>query len=57
MFVSELWRIRGELLARERGGDIALAERSLDCALASGDAPAIEGGYCSGEPLRRARPL
>jgi hypothetical protein len=26
MFVSELWRIRGELVARERGGDTALAE-------------------------------
>jgi hypothetical protein len=33
MFVSELWRIRGELLARERGGDTALAERSLQTAL------------------------
>jgi hypothetical protein len=33
MFVSELWRIRGELLARERGGDVALAERSLQTAL------------------------
>jgi hypothetical protein len=29
MFVSELWRIRGELIARERGGDAALAERCL----------------------------
>jgi hypothetical protein len=33
MFVSELWRIRGELLARERGGDMALAESSLQTAL------------------------
>jgi hypothetical protein len=33
MFISELWRIRGELLARERGGDMALAERSLQTAL------------------------
>jgi hypothetical protein len=32
-FVSELWRIRGELVARERGGDAALAERSLQTAL------------------------
>jgi hypothetical protein len=29
IYVSELWRIRGELVARERGGDAALAERSL----------------------------
>jgi hypothetical protein len=33
MFVSELWRIRGEVVARERGGDTALAERSLQVAL------------------------
>ena len=33
MFVSELWRIRGELVARDRGGDTALAERSLQAAL------------------------
>ena len=33
MFVSELWRIRGELIARERGGDTALAEHSLQGAL------------------------
>ena len=33
MFVSELWRIRGELIARERGGDMALAEHSLQEAL------------------------
>jgi class 3 adenylate cyclase/ABC-type lipoprotein export system ATPase subunit len=33
MFVSELWRIRGELIARERGGDTALAERCLHEAL------------------------
>jgi hypothetical protein len=33
MFVSELWRIRGEAAARERGGDTALAERSLQAAL------------------------
>ena len=33
MFVSELWRIRGELTARERGGDMALAEHSLQEAL------------------------
>jgi class 3 adenylate cyclase/ABC-type transport system involved in cytochrome c biogenesis ATPase subunit len=33
MFVSELWRIRGELMARERGGDIAQAEHSLQEAL------------------------
>ena len=33
MFVSELWRIRGELVAREPGGDTALAERSLQAAL------------------------
>jgi class 3 adenylate cyclase len=33
MFVSELWRIRGELIARERGGDRVLAERSLQAAL------------------------
>jgi len=33
MFVSELWRIRGELIARERGGDTALAEHSLREAL------------------------
>jgi len=33
MFVSELWRIRGELVARERGGDRALAERFLQAAL------------------------
>jgi class 3 adenylate cyclase/ABC-type transport system involved in cytochrome c biogenesis ATPase subunit len=32
MFVSELWRIRGELIARERGGDRTLAERSLQAA-------------------------
>ena len=29
MFVSELWRIRGELIARERGGDMARAEHCL----------------------------
>jgi class 3 adenylate cyclase/ABC-type transport system involved in cytochrome c biogenesis ATPase subunit len=33
MFVSELWRIRGELMARERGGDMTLAEHSLQEAL------------------------
>ena len=33
MFVSELWRIRGELTSRERGGDMALAEHSLREAL------------------------
>ena len=33
MFVSELWRIRGELIARERGGDRTLAERCLQEAL------------------------
>ena len=33
MFVSELWRIRGELIARERGGDMALAEQSFQEAL------------------------
>ena len=33
MFVSELWRIRGELIARERGGDMALAEHCLQEAL------------------------
>jgi class 3 adenylate cyclase/ABC-type lipoprotein export system ATPase subunit len=33
MFVSELWRIRGELIAREREGDVALAEHSLQEAL------------------------
>jgi class 3 adenylate cyclase/ABC-type transport system involved in cytochrome c biogenesis ATPase subunit len=33
MFVSELWRIRGELVARERNGDAALAEHSLQEAL------------------------
>jgi class 3 adenylate cyclase len=33
MFVSELWRMRGELMARERGGDIVLAEHSLQEAL------------------------
>jgi len=33
MFVSELWRIRGEVVARKRGGDTALAERSLQAAL------------------------
>jgi class 3 adenylate cyclase len=33
MFVSELWRIRGELIARERGGDAAEAEHSLKTAL------------------------
>jgi hypothetical protein len=33
MFVSELWRIRGELIARERGGDMAFAESSLQEAL------------------------
>jgi hypothetical protein len=33
MFVSELWRIRGELVARERGGDTALAELHLQAAL------------------------
>ena len=33
MFVSELWRIRGELTLRERGNDTALAERSLQAAL------------------------
>lgn len=33
MFVSELWRIRGELIARERGGDETLAERCLQEAL------------------------
>jgi hypothetical protein len=32
-FVSELWRIRDELVARERGGDRALAEHSLQGAL------------------------
>ena len=32
MFVSELWRIRGELVARKRGGDTALAERHLQTA-------------------------
>src|SRR5262249_49336673 len=35
MFVSELWRIRGELIARERGGDTALAEHSLQQACKS----------------------
>jgi hypothetical protein len=33
MFVSELWRIRGEVTLRERGNDAALAERSLQTAL------------------------
>ena len=33
MFVSELWRIRGELVARGHGGDTALAEHSLQEAL------------------------
>ena len=33
IFVSELWRIRGELVARERGSDAALAECSLRGAL------------------------
>jgi hypothetical protein len=33
MFVSELWRIRGELIAREHGGDAALAEDCLQAAL------------------------
>jgi hypothetical protein len=33
MFVSELWRIRGELLARARDGDVAVAEHSLQTAL------------------------
>jgi class 3 adenylate cyclase/ABC-type lipoprotein export system ATPase subunit len=33
MFVSELWRIRGELIARERGVDMALAEHCLQEAL------------------------
>jgi hypothetical protein len=33
IYVSELWRIRGELVARERGGDGALAEHSLQGAL------------------------
>jgi hypothetical protein len=33
IYVSELWRIRGELVARERGGDVALAEHSLQGAL------------------------
>ena len=33
MFVSELWRIRGELIAHERDGDAALAEHSLRAAL------------------------
>src|SRR5262245_54098348 len=33
MFVSELWRIRGELMAREGGGDLALAGHSLQEAL------------------------
>ena len=33
IFVSELWRIRGELTARMRGGDAAEAERSLQTAL------------------------
>ena len=33
MFVSELWRMRGELIARERGGDMALAEHSLQEAM------------------------
>jgi predicted ATPase len=33
MFVSELWRIRGELIARRRGGDANDAERSLQTAL------------------------
>jgi hypothetical protein len=33
MFDSELWRIRGELIARERGGDTALAEDCLQTAL------------------------
>jgi class 3 adenylate cyclase len=33
MFVSELWRIRGELTLRESGNDTALAERSLQAAL------------------------
>ena len=32
-FVSELWRIRGELVERERGGDAALAERYFQEAL------------------------
>ena len=61
IYVSELWRIRGELVARERGGDAALAEHSLrervaDRARARGDAPAIEGGYLARQVLRRARP-
>jgi ABC-type lipoprotein export system ATPase subunit/tetratricopeptide (TPR) repeat protein len=33
MFISELWRIRGELLARARDGDMGLAEQSLQTAL------------------------
>jgi len=33
MFVSELWRMRGELIARARGGDAAEAGRSLQTAL------------------------
>ena len=33
MFVSELWRIRGELIAREHGSDTALAEDCLQAAL------------------------
>ena len=33
IFVSELWRLRGELVAREHGGDAESAERSLRTAL------------------------
>jgi class 3 adenylate cyclase/ABC-type transport system involved in cytochrome c biogenesis ATPase subunit len=33
MFVSELWRIRGELTTRERGNDMALVEHSFQVAL------------------------
>jgi len=43
MFVSELWRIRGELIAREHGSDRTLAERSLQVAfrIASGQEAAL----------------
>ncbi len=33
VFISELWRIRGELAVRERGGDASQAQRDLQTAL------------------------
>src|SRR5262249_3204312 len=59
MFVSELWRIRGELVSGERGGDRALAGRFLQAALriARGQGATLlqEGRNRTRKTLGRAR--